>query len=120
LTLGLTSLHPHAIVPSILSDEGERIVLPAFFQRSRDSPDKTRQTFTTAHRVGPTTPKQLGALTVRELMMTSIQTRIIAEKLLPGCFGRSDRRTEPIDLRDGAKRSNVLEPTFDRSRIAVV
>jgi hypothetical protein len=49
LTLGLTSLHPHAIVPSILSDEGQRIVLPAFFQRGRDTPDKTRQTFATAH-----------------------------------------------------------------------
>jgi hypothetical protein len=54
LTLGLTSLHPHAVVPSILSDEGQRIVLPAFFQRGRDSPDKTRQTFATAHRLGPT------------------------------------------------------------------
>jgi len=59
LTLGLTSLYPHAIVPSILSDEGQRIVLPAFFQRGRDSPDKTRQTFTTAHRFGPTTPKSI-------------------------------------------------------------
>jgi hypothetical protein len=29
--------------------EGKRIVLPAFFQRGRDSPDKTRQTFATAH-----------------------------------------------------------------------
>jgi len=56
LTLGFTSLHPHAVVPPILSDEGERIVLPAFFQRGRDSPDETRQTLTTAHRVGPTTP----------------------------------------------------------------
>jgi len=49
LTLGLTSLHPHAVVPSILSDEGQRIVLPAFFQRGRGTPDKTRQTFATAH-----------------------------------------------------------------------
>jgi len=62
LTLGLTSLHPHAIVPSILSVEGQRIVLPAFFQRGRDSPDKTRQTFTTAHRFGPTTPTRAGRL----------------------------------------------------------
>src|SRR5215467_3307178 len=54
VTLGLTSLHPHAIVPSLLSDEGKRIVLPAFFQRGRDTPDKTRQTLTTAHRGGPT------------------------------------------------------------------
>ena len=50
LTLGLTPLHPHAIVPSLLSDEGKRIVLPAFFQRGRDAPDKTRQTLATAHR----------------------------------------------------------------------
>ena len=56
VTLGLTSLYPHAIVPPILSDEGQRIVLPAFFQRGQDSPDKTRQTFATAHRFGPTTP----------------------------------------------------------------
>src|SRR5262249_41040823 len=56
VTLGLTSLPPHAVVPSILSDEGERMVLPAFFQRGRDSPDKTRQTLATAHRFGPTTP----------------------------------------------------------------
>jgi len=49
LTLGLTSLHPHAVVPSLLSDEGKRIVLPAFFQRGRDFPDKTRQTLATAH-----------------------------------------------------------------------
>jgi hypothetical protein len=56
LTLGLTSLHPHAIVPSILSVEGQRIVLPAFFQRGRGTPDKTRQTFATAHHFGPTTP----------------------------------------------------------------
>src|SRR5262245_7273714 len=62
LTLGLTSLHPHAIVPSILSDEGQRIVLPAFFQRGRDSPDRTRQTFATAHRFGPTTPTRAGRL----------------------------------------------------------
>src|SRR5262249_45050029 len=58
LTLGLTSLHPHAVVPSILSVEGQRIVLPAFFQRGRGTPDKTRQTLATAHRFGPTTPKQ--------------------------------------------------------------
>ena len=63
MTLGLTSLHPHAVVPPILSDEGQRIVLPAFFQRGRDSPDKTRQTLATAHRVGPTTPKLFGAKT---------------------------------------------------------
>ena len=62
LTLGLTSLHPHAIVPSILSVEGQRIVLPAFFQRGRDSPDKTRQTLATAHRIGPTTPKSIGLI----------------------------------------------------------
>jgi hypothetical protein len=49
LTLGLTSLHPHAVVPSILSDEGQRIVLPALFQRGRGTPDKTRQTLATAH-----------------------------------------------------------------------
>src|SRR5207249_2926492 len=49
LTLGLTSLQPHAVVPSLLSVEGKRIVLPAFFQRGRDFPDKTRQTFATAH-----------------------------------------------------------------------
>ena len=49
MTLGLTSLHPHAVVPSLLSDEGKRIVLPAFFQRGRDFPDKTRQTLATAH-----------------------------------------------------------------------
>ena len=49
LTLGLTSLPPHAIVSSLLSDEGKRIVLPAFFQRGRGSPDKTRQTLATAH-----------------------------------------------------------------------
>jgi len=49
LTLGLTSLPPHAVVPSLLSDEGKRIVLPAFFQRGRDFPDNTWQTFTTAH-----------------------------------------------------------------------
>jgi hypothetical protein len=54
VTLGLTSLYPHAIVPSLLSDEGKRIVLPAFFQRGRDLPDKTRQTLATAHRGGPT------------------------------------------------------------------
>src|SRR5262249_5567613 len=53
LTLGLTSLPPHAIVPSLLSDEGKRIVLPAFFQRGRDLPDRTRQTLATAHRLGP-------------------------------------------------------------------
>ena len=52
LTLGLTSLHPHAVVPSLLSDEGKRIVLPAFFQRGRDFPDKTRQTLATAHAPG--------------------------------------------------------------------
>src|SRR5262249_9659784 len=33
----------------VLSDEGERIVLPAFFQRGRASPDKTRQTLATVH-----------------------------------------------------------------------
>src|SRR5262249_6685576 len=33
----------------LLSDEGKRIVLPAFFQRGRDFPDETRQTFATAH-----------------------------------------------------------------------
>jgi hypothetical protein len=49
LTLGLTSLSPHAVVPSLLSDEGKRIVFPAFFQRGRDFPDKTRQTLATAH-----------------------------------------------------------------------
>src|SRR5215831_20575480 len=49
LTLSLTSLQPHAVVPSLLSVEGKRIVLPAFFQRGRDFPDKTRQTFATAH-----------------------------------------------------------------------
>src|SRR5262249_7797469 len=54
VTLGLTSLHPHAVVPSFLSDEGKRIVLPAFFQRGRGTPDKTRQTLATAHRFGPT------------------------------------------------------------------
>ena len=54
LTLGLTSLQPHAVVPSLLSDEGKRIVLPAFSQRGRDFPDKTRQTFATAHCFGPT------------------------------------------------------------------
>jgi hypothetical protein len=54
MTLGLTSLQPHAMVPSLLSVEGKRIVLPAFFQRGRDTPDKTRQTLATAHCVGPT------------------------------------------------------------------
>src|SRR5215472_13963757 len=54
MTLGLTSLPPHAIVPSLLSDEGKRIVLPAFFQRGRDTSNKTRQTLATAHRSGPT------------------------------------------------------------------
>jgi hypothetical protein len=49
VTLGLTSLHPHAVVPSLLSGEGKRIVLPAFFQRGRDLPDLTRQTLATAH-----------------------------------------------------------------------
>ena len=49
LTLGLTSLQPHAVVPSLLSVEGKRLVLPAFFQRGRDVPDKTRQTLATAH-----------------------------------------------------------------------
>src|SRR5262249_62329290 len=49
LTLSLTSLQPHAVVPSLLSVEGKRIVLPAFFQRGRDTPDKTRQTLATAH-----------------------------------------------------------------------
>src|SRR5262249_7825143 len=34
---------------SLLLDEGKRIVLPAFFQRGRDSPDKTGQTLATAH-----------------------------------------------------------------------
>src|SRR5215472_1765781 len=57
--LGLTSLSPHAVVPSLLSDEGKRIVLPAFFQRGRDTPDKTRQTLTTAHRGGPTRRRAL-------------------------------------------------------------
>jgi len=57
----LTSLHPHAVVPSILSDEGKRIVLPAFFQQGRDAPDKTRQTLTTAHRGGPIRRRALRA-----------------------------------------------------------
>src|SRR6516162_10783215 len=70
VTLGLTSLHPHAVVPSILSDEGQRIVLPAFFQRGRDSPDKTRQTFATAHRFGPTTPKLIGSRWLRSITPT--------------------------------------------------
>src|SRR5262249_53377076 len=60
LTLGLTSLHPHALVPSLLSDEGKRIVVPAFFQRGRDALDKTRQTLTTAHRCGPTRRRGFG------------------------------------------------------------
>src|SRR5262249_44743746 len=54
LTLGLTPLHPHAIVPSLLSDEGKRIVFPPFFQRGRDAPDKTRQPLATAHLPGRT------------------------------------------------------------------
>src|SRR3954451_12070948 len=45
--------YPHAVVPSLLSDEGKRIVLPAFFQRGRDLPDRTRQTLATAHHSGP-------------------------------------------------------------------
>ncbi len=49
LTLGLTSLHPHAVVPSILSVEGQRNVLPAVFQRGRGIPDRTGPTFATAH-----------------------------------------------------------------------
>ena len=56
-------------------------------------------------RFGPTTPKQLGAVTVHELMVISIHTRIEPRSYFPaasvdptdarndilGCFRRSDR-----------------------------
>jgi hypothetical protein len=57
-------------------------------------------------RIGPTTPKQLGAVTVHYSMVASIQTRVKprghfldasvdpteARNDILGCFGRSDRR----------------------------
>ena len=109
LTLGLTSLHPHAVVPSLLSDEGKRIVLPAFFQRGRDFPDKTRQTLATAHAPARHAEAHSGAeqgkprlggpgdANYRTLWTKHAGTAVIAtcEPSLPafGCSGRCEPTT---------------------------
>jgi len=76
MTLGLTSLHPHAVVPSLLSDEGKRIVLPAFFQRGRDAPDKTRQTLNHGAPRRTDTPTQLALGGVTCALNTGTQTQL--------------------------------------------
>jgi hypothetical protein len=88
------------MVPSILSVEGKRIVLPAFFQRGRDTPDKTRQTLATAHRIGPTR---------RRRFLNGMAVGVSTFKAAP--------RTEPTSVQD-KRYAQMPDFVFGASRFS--